>query len=178
MSNEARLHGLEARLRALQDRDAIETLKARYWHAVDQKNPEAVSACLTANAVVDFEGLPRFESRDAFMEIVHQGAARTHAFDMHHGHNPQITFTGPDTARGLWDIFYYGIDVSTGTLVQMAGHYTDDYIRQGGTWLIASTIMRQSSLLVLQATPGATPRTLVLGSATAPISFAAQAPHT
>ncbi|MEJ0045871.1 MAG: nuclear transport factor 2 family protein [Rhodospirillales bacterium] len=88
MSNSARLDGLQRRLRALADIEAIETLKARYWRALDLKRPDDVRDCLAEDVVVDFEGLPRCEGRDAFMAIARAGAARPLAFDMHHGENP------------------------------------------------------------------------------------------
>ena len=173
MSVAARLDDAAGRLRALQDIDAIETLKARYWRGVDSKNPACVEACLTADAVVDFEGLPRFTSRAAFMEIVRRGAARAQAWDMHHGHNPVITLTGADSAEGSWDIFYYGIDVASSTLVQMAGTYSDRYVRRGDDWLIASTTMCQSSLHV-QTVTGGVAKTLIFGRADAPRDFQPQ----
>jgi hypothetical protein len=156
MSISTRLLGLEARLRALADLNEIETLKARYWRAIDLRHPDDVAACLTKDATIDFEGLPRFTSRAAFMEIVRQGAAQTRNFGMHHGHHPSITFTGENAAAGEWDIFYCGIDLSTRTLVQMAGIYTDLYVRLDQRWLIASTTMRQISLLAQTVTPAGT----------------------
>jgi len=174
MSIAARLDGLEQRLRALTDCAAIEALKARYWHAIDLKHPDDVRECLAADLVVEFEGLPRFESRDAFMAIIRQGAARRQAFDMHHGQNPRIMLTGADSAEGEWEVFYYGIDLSARTLMQMAGAYRDTYVRRGGRWLIATTAMRQTSLHVQSVGQGGMARTNVLGRPAAPISFQRQ----
>jgi hypothetical protein len=174
MSISARLDGLEHRLHALTDCAAIEALKARYWHAVDLKRPDDVFGCLAEDVVVDYEGLPRFESRDAFMAVVRQGAARTQAFDMHHGQNPRITLTGADTAEGEWDVLYYGIDFSARTLIQMAGAYRDTYVRLGGRWWIASTAMRQTSLHVQSVDEAGGASTTILGRAAAPISFQTQ----
>jgi hypothetical protein len=149
----ATLESLEARLLALQDAEAIESLKARYWRAVDRKSPADVEACLHVQAIVDFEGLPRCESRAAFMTIVREAASQSQAYNMHHGQNPHITRTDPDTAAGTWDIFFYGIDLAANTLVQMAGTYNDTYIREKGTWLIATTTMRILSLHVQTTKP-------------------------
>jgi hypothetical protein len=168
MSTAKRLDELEARLRVLADQDEIETLKARYWRAIDAKRPDEAEACFTEDAIVDFDSVPRCESRAAFMEIVRIGAARPAAWDMHHGHHPRIVFTGPDTATGEWDIFYHGIDLSARSLATMAGTYTDSYVRRNGTWLIASTTMRQTSLtvhIINQSGEAATP---ILGRAALP----------
>jgi len=161
MSTTSTLQHLERRLAELQDVEAIETLKARYWRAVDRKRPDDVEACFAPDAVIDFEGLPRYESREAFMALVRQAAANTQAFNMHHGQNPHIAITGANTAEGEWDIFYYGIDLDSQTLVQMAGAYTDTYVREHGTWLIATTKMRQTSMHVQVAYP--TLRSVTLG---------------
>jgi hypothetical protein len=174
MSISARLDGLEQRLRALTDCAAIEALKYRYWHMLDQKRPDEVRDCLAEDVVVEFEGLPRFESRDAFMAIIRQGASRTQAFDMHHGQNPRIVLTGADSAEGAWEVFYYGIDLSARTLMQMAGSYHDTYVRRGGRWWIATTAMRQTSLHVQSVDQAGVPRTEIFGRAAAPISFQRQ----
>jgi hypothetical protein len=174
MSIAARLDGLEQRLRALSNCATIEALKARYWHAIDLKRPDVVRDCLAEDLIVEFEGLPRFESRDAFMEIIRQGAARTQAFDMHHGQNPRIALTGADSAEGEWDVFYYGIDLSARTLMQMAGAYRDTYVRRGGRWWIATMAMRQTSLHVQSVDQAGLARTSIFGRAAAPISFQRQ----
>jgi hypothetical protein len=174
MSIAARLDGLEQRLRALTDCAAIEALKARYWHALDLKRPDDVRDCLAEDLVVEFEGLPQFESRDAFMVIVRQGAARTQAFDMHHGQNPRITLTGADSAEGEWDVFYYGIDLAARTLMRMAGAYHDTYVRRGRRWWIATTAMRPTSLHVQSVDQAGLARTSIFGRAAAPISFQRQ----
>ena len=174
MSISARLDGLEQRLRTLTDCAAIEALKARYWHAIDLKRPDDVRDCLAPDLVVEFEGLPRCESRDAFMAIIRQGAVRTQAFDMHHGQNPRIALTGTDTAEGEWDVFYYGIDLSARTLMQMAGAYRDTYVRRGGRWWIATTAMRQTSLHVQSVDQAGSAHTEIFGRAAAPMSFQRQ----
>lgn len=163
MSHSATLASLETRLRALSDVEAIETLKSRYWRALDRKKPSEVESCLLATAIVDFEGLPRYESRDAFMALVREAAKNPHVYNMHHGQNPQITITGADSAEGTWDIFFYGIDLSANSLLQMAGAYNDTYIREHGTWLIAKSEMRISSLHVQTTQPRL--RTVTLGRA-------------
>ena len=90
MPSIATLDSLELRLRSLQDFDEIEILKARYWSALDRKQPASVEACLHPEVVVDFEGLPRYESRESFMVMAKDAARNPNTYNMHHGHNPQI----------------------------------------------------------------------------------------
>jgi hypothetical protein len=93
---------------------------------------------------------------------------------MHHGQNPRIALTGADSAEGEWDVFYYGIDLSARTLMQMAGAYRDTYVRRGGRWWIATMAMRQTSLHVQSVDQAGLARTSIFGRAAAPISFQRQ----
>ncbi len=160
MSHAATLDRLEARIAALQDIEAIEALKSRYWRALDRKRPDDVQDCLAPDASIDFEGLPRYESREAFMQMARQAATAPGTFGMHHGQNPRITLTGENTAEGEWDIFYHGIDTQAGTLTQMAGAYHDTYRRENNRWWIATMQMRIKSLHVQRAA-----KTLIFGEA-------------
>jgi len=139
---------LTARVRLLADLDEIESLKARYWRAIDAGRVADVGACLLAECVVDYDGVPRCESREAFLDVVRTASAQPGMFHVHHGHNPVIGFLTPDHAAGTWEIFYHGIDLTTRTIVQMAGTYQDSYARRAGRWWIATTLMRRRSVLV------------------------------
>lgn len=154
---------LAARIGALEDIDAIEALKLAYWRAIDRKTPEALLAILAEDVVIDFEGMPPCPDRAAFLAVVRPQAARTDTFHMHHGKNPVVTLTGPDSAEGVWDIFYSGTDTTARTLVQMAGQYRDSYARRGGRWWITGMVMRQSSLTVQAIDVDGSARFVVLG---------------
>jgi hypothetical protein len=161
------LDRLAMRVEALAAVEAIECLKARYWRAVDRGRPEEIEACLLPDAVIDFEGLPRFETRNGFLEIVRAGAA-AQGCHMHHGHNPDITVTDRDSAAGTWDIFYHGIDMAARTIVQLAGIYHDTYVRRDGSWWIATTIMRRTSMTVQSIGTRNAPRVTRLGNGASP----------
>ena len=162
MSTTEVLDRIEQRITLLQDVESIESLKARYWRALDRKRPDDVENCLIPEATIDFEGLPRYASREAFMGLVRDAAANPSAFNMHHGQNPHITITGPDAAEGTWEIFFYGIDTSARALTQMAGAYSDTYVRRHNRWWIATTSMRITSLHVQTTEPGL--RSVVFGA--------------
>lgn len=162
------LEALERRLRALEDINAIKDLKARYWRACDRQKPEDVGACFApANALIDYEGFPKLESRDAFVALYAELGCRPGVMDMHHGQNPIITLTGEDTAEGLWDVYYFGIDLKARTTVQLAGEYRDSYARIGGQWLIQKTSFRQTSFLMQSIDEAGASKCLSLGKQTA-----------
>lgn len=155
----------ERRLRALEDINAIKELKARYWRAVDFKRPDEVEACFLPDAVIDYEGLPRYETRDDFLAIVRLGVARPAVFDVHHGLNPVIELTGADSARGVWDCLYHGIDAADRLITIQNGAYEDEYARREGRWFIKSTRMRRAAFLLQSVAEDGSIKVLALGEA-------------
>jgi ketosteroid isomerase-like protein len=138
---------IEQRLAALEDIHAIETLKSRYLRACDRKQPEAVRACFTDDAVIDYEGFPLFTDPDAFVEIFRQWGCVPNIVDMHHGQNPIIELEG-DRATGAFDLYFFQIDTATGRQTQLAVNYDDEFVRQDDRWLISRTVSRRMSMLV------------------------------
>ena len=157
----------ERRLLALEDIGAIKDLKARYWRAVDFKRPDEVESCFLPDAVIEYEGLPRFDSREAFLAVVRQGVARPGAFDVHHGENPIIELTGPDTARGVWDCLYHGFDAANRQITYQNGAYEDEYARRNGRWFIKSTRMRIAAFLLQSVGEDGSIKALALGEPSA-----------
>lgn len=139
---------VEERLAALEDINAIQALKWRYLRACDRKAVEEVRACFTPDAVIDYEGFPLFEDRDTFVALYEKFGCLPNVVDMHHGQNPIIEITGPDSARGWFDCFFFQIDTKTRRLTQLSVSYDDVYVRRDGHWLIARTISRRISMLV------------------------------
>lgn len=141
--------GLDA-AEALLAIEQIKQLRARYFQMLDEKDWPGYAALFTEGAVLDFRGEIPHQVRDpqaraelpgdAFLFNGGPAAAATfekHLADcvtVHHGHDPQVTLTGPDTATGLWamwDCLDYGHE-----LFQGYGHYRERYRRVDGRWLI------------------------------------------
>lgn len=139
---------LEQRVAALEDLAAIQALKWRYLRACDDKRPDDVRDCLLPDAVIDFEGFPLFTNRESFVDTFLQMGCRPNIVDMHHGQNPVVELTGPDTARGFFDCYFFQIDTETRRLVQLAVSYDDSLVRRDGRWWIARTVSRRRSMLV------------------------------
>ena len=140
-------------------------MKSRYFQAVDDKDWEAIVDIFTDDAVVDFSGEGRHHvghhgvvadavvpenwkvtgGREAARVIA--GAVRD-VVSVHHGHDPQITLTGPGSARGRWSMYdrlEYGPEVMHGY-----GHYHEEYRLHDGRWRIAS--LKLTRLRVVWAT--------------------------
>lgn len=138
---------IEARLKRIEDRHAIEVLKWRYLRACDRKQPEEVRATLTPDAVIDYEGFPLFTDRDRFVAIYEKWGCRPNIVDMHHGQHPIIEVDG-DTAKGWFDLYFYQIDTETRRHTQMAVSYEDEFVRTADGWAIKRTVSRRLSMLV------------------------------
>jgi len=139
---------IERRLARLEDIHAIEVLKIRYLRACDRKQPDAVRACFTGDAVIDFEGFPLFTNPDDFVAIFTQWGCVPNIIDMHHLQNPIVELTGADSASGSFDLFFFQIDTETRRHTQLAVQYDDEFVRVGGEWRIARCVSRRMSMLV------------------------------
>ncbi|MEJ0045874.1 MAG: nuclear transport factor 2 family protein [Rhodospirillales bacterium] len=142
----------------------FKSLKYRYLRGCDRKEPDAVRDCLDPEgAVIAYEGFPRFEDRESFVQVYREMGCRPNIIDMHHGHNPEITLTGPDSATGRWELYFNSIDTDAATVLQMACVYADSYTRRQGRWWISETSTVRTSFLMQQLQPDGTLRVLVMG---------------
>ena len=132
--------------------EAIKQLKARYFYTLDTKQWHAYGALFTADAVIDFSSQQALMQQAGMLGAVAAdeawrcvGGAALAAWiepllsavaSVHHGHDPQITLTGADSASGIWamyDRLETALDVFHGY-----GHYHETYRQIDGNWLFAS----------------------------------------
>ena len=163
--SDAILAQLQQRLRHLEDIQSITTLKARYLRACDQKQPNAMRECFVKyGAVIEADGFPPFSDREEWVAtFTRLAVANPSIQDMHHGHNPEIRFTGADSAKGLWDLDFYQINVKERTIVNLCGQYSDEYERINGCWQIRSMRFARRSVVMRQVDAGGIERVLALG---------------
>ncbi|MFC6672045.1 nuclear transport factor 2 family protein [Marinobacterium aestuariivivens] len=158
------LTALDARLRALEDLEQIRTLKYHYWRSVDARDFEAVEACFATGAlVIDYELFGSFERREDMVEAIRNAGLGAEVQDFHHGQNPEIRLTGPDSAAGLWDIYYFMLDPASGTTLQLSGAYEDEYVRQDGEWKVCKSRFVVTSRLSGQISEDGQYRVAALG---------------
>ena len=133
-------NALEARIAALEDIEAIRSLKARYLSCCDRKDPKGMRACFADGPVhIDYGRVGTFDNADALVAVYTQIACHDHMVEMHHGANPQIERVDEALARGTWSLHYFLIDTRARTLTQLAGYYEDEYRKAGGGWKISKT---------------------------------------
>ena len=162
---DAKLAGLEQRLRALEDINAIRELKARYLRACDRKQPEVMRDCFVeAGAVIEADGFPSFNDREGWVKVFTELSVNNpNIMDTHHGQNPQISLTGPDSASAVWDLQFSQVNLKERTVVNLAGEYRDEYVRRGGRWWISTQRFRQTSFLMRQVGEDGQEKVLALG---------------
>lgn len=131
---------IEARLRVLEDIEAIKKLKAKYFRCLDSKLWDDLAECFADDAMTSYtDGQYCLKGREEIMKFLKAGLARTSLFGFHQGHTPEIDITGEDTARGVWSSHYYMINTRTNTTAHCGSFYHDEFIRQQGGWKISST---------------------------------------
>ena len=128
-------------LQQLSDAEDIKVLKHRYFRAIDTADEALLRTMFTDDVFVEYRGgeyLVSLTGNEPMIEFVlnsfHAGVA-----GMHHGHMPEITLTGDDTAEGIWYLEDIAINAATRTHTSGSAIYRDRYRREGGTWKIAHT---------------------------------------
>ena len=142
---ERRIEALEARLRAAEDVQAIERLKARYAELVDarytRKGPKPAEeiepiarelvALFAPDAVWEAGGaLGTCRGHEALFE---RFMAPTLQWSWHFFLKPRIAVEG-DTARATWDLFS-PCTTAEGRAMWMTGVEHDEYVRLDGVWV-------------------------------------------
>ena len=132
-------------------REAIRKTMAAYTVAGDRLREEDFIAVFTKDAILESEGVPqsdlfRYEGRDAIRQWIGRwrepsaNVDRTHqaTFVRHHLSTSHIELTGPDTARART---YWVAWTDIGP--DHAGHYLDEFHRDGERWLIRHRRIRR-----------------------------------
>jgi hypothetical protein len=120
----------------------IHKLKARYFRFMDTKQWDQFGQVFTADlkfyiesGPIPGDAEPTFDGRHALVSYLQ--ASDPSKVTVHQGHMPEIEFTGPDTATGVWAMFDWVDDPGRGGAWQGFGHYHERYVREvDGRWRI------------------------------------------
>lgn len=141
---------LEARIRTLEDIEAIRNLKARYArYCDDDYDADALAPLFTEDAVWDGGMLGRCEGREAIRTFF-GGTARVMPYAIHHVTNPEIEVAG-DEATGKWLLWQPCIHAEGNQALWMAGGYADRYRRENGEWRFAEVLISLKMLSPYEA---------------------------
>jgi hypothetical protein len=131
--------------------EAIRTLKAQYFRAMDTKDWALLAETFTEDARCDYTqamadpSAPHTPSDDDLLEgraaiVAYIRAGLTPLHSVHQGFMPEITVTGPDSAAATWamaDRLRLPAD-SPVAEVHGYGHYHETYRKTGDRWRIAT----------------------------------------
>lgn len=129
----------------LHELEAIKRLKYRYLRCLDQKRWDELADCFTEDARSSYGGgRYAFEGRDAILEFLRKAMGAPSFLSSHRAHHPEIDFTGPDTATGVWALEDTVIETRAGITIRGAAFYTDEYVKVDGAWRIRFTGYRRT----------------------------------
>jgi hypothetical protein len=135
---------LLARVRVLEDIEAIRKLKATYCYLCDAglgdpRNRDELVSHFTDDATVDFglgEG-STYTGKDGLQTFFGTVVPAAVSFCMHMVHNPIIEVHG-NHATGRWYYEAPTTDAASDRAQWMAGTYEEEYVRVDGRWKFAS----------------------------------------
>jgi hypothetical protein len=130
----------------LSDIEELHQLKARYLRFGDTHQMEEFKKLFTADVSVSYTGVPRsgpnapsiweFQGRDELIQgIVKAMSALGTVEQAHQAYLPEITITGPTTAKGIWAVHDYL--VMSHCIFKGWGHYHEEYKKVDGKWVIS-----------------------------------------
>jgi len=133
------LRALEARIRALEDIEAIKRLKYKYFRCIDTGLWDEIGNCFAEDAVADYiPGMP-LQGRAVIAKFFKDNIAPAYTMCVHQGHNPEIELTSDTTATGIWELDNFMVTAKTNTGLWIAAFYDDEYLKEKGEWKINST---------------------------------------
>ncbi len=147
---------LAARVARLEDIEAIQKLKYRYFRAIDTADIAILHEVFADDVTVDYEGGTYRWIVSGRTELVEALANSFHAraVAQHTGHHPEIEILSPTEATGIWyltDIFY---NFHTKLSTIGSALYRDTYRKIDGDWKISCTtytrIYEQSEVIVTE----------------------------
>jgi len=135
----AELAELEARIRVLEDIEAIRKVKTKYWYCIDMKLWDELADCFAEDVVLEAPMLESIHGRKAFVQYLKERLGKSSIIAIHQGHQSDIEITGEITAKGIWALRDHLIDSQSNTSFKGRGFYEEEYVKEGGTWKIKST---------------------------------------
>jgi uncharacterized protein (TIGR02246 family) len=130
-------------VRELVDREAIARLVHAYCDHFDRNEPAEVAALFTADATVDYgPESPTIVGRDAIASTIAVGLEQTFAATSHHVSNMQLTFEGPDVARGVTYLYAWHRYADGSPDGELWGRYHHRFRRTDDGWRIAELVLR------------------------------------
>ena len=124
---------LEARIKTLEDIEAIRHLKGQFAYLADTKNSSEFMKLVADGAVWEFGPLGHYEGKEEILRFTKDITLDTHSFMLHHFYNVSIKVNG-DTATGIWYFLVPATNSKEERAEWLGGMYNETYIRVNGEW--------------------------------------------
>lgn len=144
-------------LQQLTDLEDIRTLKHRYFRGIDTADMALLATLFTEDVAVEYRGgtyKVALTGKDDMLEFL-ANAFHSGALAMHHGHMPEITLTGDNSALGVWYLEDIFINLEQKTHTFGSAIYRDEYRREGGVWKLSRTEYDRVMEVILPLDPAA-----------------------
>lgn len=138
--------------------EAIKRLKYAYLRCLDTKAWDELATLFIEGAEASYSGgRYHYVGRDEIVGFISRNMGAETFHSSHRCHHPEIDLTGPTTATGTWALEDVVVETQWDIIIHGAAFYTDDYVKEGGRWLIARTGYKRTyeQLVPRSALPGA-----------------------
>lgn len=123
----------------LSDLEEIKQLKHCYFRSIDTGNASDLATVFTEDVTIDYRGggyRARLKGRQNMLDFI-GSSFNCDVVAQHMGHCPEIRFTGPDSAEGIWYLEDRFIDPVRQQDTIGTALYRDRYVRTPVGWKIA-----------------------------------------
>ena len=140
---------VSARVKKLEDIEAIKTLKHRYIVAIDDVIADPAASedfvdLFVDDFVVEYDEFGTFSDKGSLTFFLENVISPAFSWGFHAAHNPRIVVEG-DHATGEWYFTADAVYAGTTEAVPFYGRYVDHYVRTCDGWRIQSTILEFDS---------------------------------
>ena len=127
---------LEARIRRLEDVEAVKRRMYTYWRVLDHKLWAELPGCFAEDVIGDY-GMPEWRQigREALVNFLRVNEGGPTYQVSHAGHNAEVDILGSDRARGLFKLHDWVV-IGGATVMRGFGQYDVQFTRSRDSWLI------------------------------------------
>ena len=131
---------LEARIRKLENIEAIKQLKAKYWRSIDKKLWEELAECFTEDATADYGEYGISKGKAAIIKALKEGLGKNSTDTFHQGQSLEIQKITDTKIKAVWRIHDYLLfEDPIHKSIRGYGFYEDEYTIEKGDWKIKKT---------------------------------------
>ena len=125
-------HDLEARVKRLEDLEAIRRLRYTYCYLCDEYKMDELLKLFAKGAQCDFHEFGQYVGNEEVAKFYKEIVPTAMTFFVHMVHNPMIEIIDENNAKGKW---YADVPATlSGEARWMCGRYEEQYVKEDGVW--------------------------------------------